>query len=104
MPTPSDAQRAAAPVDDSAIQKALAHHQAHAAEYLEELKTLVRIPSVSFVGFDEKEVRRSGEATCALMRKKGLANVQLLEMPGAHPYAYGEWMQAPGRPTLLLYA
>src|SRR3954465_7783441 len=38
------------------------------------------------------------------MRKKGLTNVQLLEMPGAHPYAYGEWTQAPGRPTLLLYA
>jgi len=97
MPTP-------APVDDSAIAKALAHHQAHAAEYLEELKTLVRIPSVSFEGFDKAQVRKSGEATCALMRKKGLTNVQLLEMPNAHPYAYGEWLQAPGRPTLLLYA
>jgi acetylornithine deacetylase/succinyl-diaminopimelate desuccinylase-like protein len=38
------------------------------------------------------------------MRRKGLQNVRLLEMPGAHPYAYGEWTQAPGRPTLLLYA
>jgi acetylornithine deacetylase/succinyl-diaminopimelate desuccinylase-like protein len=93
-----------APVDDGAIAKALAHHEKHAHEYLEELKTLVRIPSVSFVGFDKAQVRKSGEATCALMRKKGLRNVQLLEMPNAHPYAYGEWTQAPGRPTLLLYA
>ena len=93
-----------APVDDSAIEKALAHHAAHQAEYLEELKTLVRIPSVSFEGFDKAQVRKSGEATCDLMRRKGLQNVQLLEMPGAHPYAYGEWTQAPGRPTLLLYA
>ena len=45
MPTP-------APTDDSAIEKALAHHAAHQAEYLEELKKLVRIPSVSFEGFD----------------------------------------------------
>jgi acetylornithine deacetylase/succinyl-diaminopimelate desuccinylase-like protein len=100
MPTPAPP----APVDDSAIAKALAHHESHAAEYLEELKTLVRIPSVSFEGFDKEQPRKSGEATCALMRKKGLNNVQLLEMPGAHPYAYGEWLQAPGRPTLLLYA
>ncbi len=93
-----------APVDDSAIAKALAHHAAHEADYLEELKKLVRIPSVSFEGFDKAQVRKSGEATCALMRAKGLQNVQLLEMPGAHPYAYGEWKNAPGRPTLLLYA
>ena len=49
-------------------------------------------------------MRKSAEATCDLMRRKGLENVQLLEMPGAHPYAYGEWKKAPGRPTLLLYA
>jgi acetylornithine deacetylase/succinyl-diaminopimelate desuccinylase-like protein len=64
----------------------------------------VRIPSVSFEGFDREQVRRSAEATCDLMRRKSLQNVQILEMPGAHPYAYGEWTQAPGRPTLLLYA
>jgi len=93
-----------APVDDSAIEKALAWHASHQPEYLEELKKLVRIPSVSFEGFDKTQVRRSGEATCDLMRRKGLQNVQLLEMPNAHPYAYGEWTQAEGRPTLLLYA
>ena len=93
-----------APVDDAAIEKALAHHAAHEAQYLEELKKLVRIPSVSFEGFDKAQVRRSGEATCDLLRRTGLQNVQLLEMPGAHPYAYGEWKSAPGRPTLLLYA
>jgi len=93
-----------APVDDKAIEKALAHHASHQADYLEELKKLVRIPSVSFEGFDRQQVRRSAEATCDLMRRKGLQNVQMLEMPGAHPYAYGEWTQAKGRPTLLLYA
>jgi acetylornithine deacetylase/succinyl-diaminopimelate desuccinylase-like protein len=93
-----------APFDDKAIEKALAHHASHQAEYLEELKKLVRIPSVSFEGFDKAQVRRSAEATCDLMRRKGLEKVQTLEMPGAHPYAYGEWTQAPGRPTLLLYA
>ncbi len=93
-----------APVDDKAIEKALAHHASHQAEYLEELKKLVRIPSVSFAGFDKAQVRKSAEATCDLMRRKGLENVQVLDMPNTHPYAYGEWKKAAGRPTLLLYA
>src|SRR6266436_930036 len=97
-------QQKPAPVDDSAIQKALGHYEQNHRNYLEELKKLVRIPSVSFEGFDKLEVRKSGEATCDLLRRIGMDNVQLLEMPGAHPYAYGEWLKAPGRPTLLLYA
>jgi len=96
--------RGPAPADDNAIAAALGHHEKNQSFYLEELKKLVRIPSVSFEGFDKQQVRRSGEATCDLLRRTGLDNVQLLEMPNAHPYAYGEWLKAPGRPTLLLYA
>jgi acetylornithine deacetylase/succinyl-diaminopimelate desuccinylase-like protein len=87
-----------------ATDKALQHFAAHRDEYLEDLKTLVRIPSVSFPGFDPGKVRSSGEATAALLKKRGFANVQLLEVDGAHPYVYGEILEAPGRPTLLLYA
>ena len=93
-----------APVDDAAIQKALAEYEKNQRAYVEELKKLVRIPSVSFEGFDKQQVRKSGEATCDLLRRIGIDTVQLLEMPKAHPYAYGEWLKAPGRPTLLLYA
>lgn len=94
----------AAQTDDASVAKALAHHAAHQGAYLDSLKELARIPSVSFEGFDPALVRKSGEAVCSLLRAHGLGNVQLLEMPGAHPYAYGEWLHAPGRPTLLLYA
>jgi hypothetical protein len=58
-----------APVDDAAIARALEHHATHEATYLDELKKLVRIPSVSFEGFDRSQVRRSGEATCDLLRR-----------------------------------
>jgi acetylornithine deacetylase/succinyl-diaminopimelate desuccinylase-like protein len=87
-----------------ATDKALQHFAAHRDDYLDDLKTLVRIPSVSFPGFDAGKVRASGEATATLLKKRGFANVQLLEVDGAHPYVYGEILEAPGKPTLLLYA
>src|SRR5262245_50393969 len=86
------------------VDAALAHFDANKNSYLEDLKTLVRIPSVSFDGFDRAEVRRSAEATRALLIARGFHNVQLLEIPDTHPYVYGEILQAPGAPTVLLYA
>ncbi len=96
-----------ASIEAAAVERALAFHRANEQQAVERLKTLARIPSVSFDGFDHARVRESGEAVCALFREIGLDNVQLLEMndvKGALPYAYGEWLRAPGRPTLLLYA
>ena len=85
-------------------QRALDHFASKKAEYLEDLKELVRIPSCSFPGFDPKEVRRSAEATKTLLQRRGFTNVTLLEIPGAHPYVYGEVTRDPTAPTLLLYA
>jgi acetylornithine deacetylase/succinyl-diaminopimelate desuccinylase-like protein len=84
--------------------KALKRFAEKKAEYLEDLKTLVRIPSVSFAGFDPGQVRNSARAAAELLRKRGLENVQLLEVEGAHPYVYGEVLRSPGKPTVLLYA
>ncbi len=72
--------------------------------FLEDLKSLVRIPSVSFAGFPEVELERSAQSVADLLQRRGLENVQILKVPGAHPYVYGERLRAPGKPTLLLYA
>src|SRR5499433_1253132 len=85
-------------------QKALGRFAEQKNAYLEDLKTLVRIPSVSFPGFDPKHVRASAEAVAQLLKKRGFENVQLLEVDGAHPYVYGEVLRSPGKPTVLLYA
>lgn len=88
------------PTTDSA----LAHFSAERQSFLDDLKELVRIPSVSFDGFDPAQVRRSAEATAKLLRTRGFEKVQLLELSGAHPYVYGEVCRQPGAPTVLLYA
>ena len=72
--------------------------------HLEDLSKLVRIPSVSASGFDPAQVKRSAEAVAALLKERGLENVELLTLEGAHPYVYGDWLHAPGKPTVLLYA
>jgi acetylornithine deacetylase/succinyl-diaminopimelate desuccinylase-like protein len=87
----------------SAVAAALEHAEQHLPETLERLAGLVRIPSVSADGFPAAEVRRSAEATAALLREIGIEHVRLIEMPGHHPYVYGDWLHAAGAATLLVY-
>jgi acetylornithine deacetylase/succinyl-diaminopimelate desuccinylase-like protein len=82
---------------------ALAAVDARFGEWKAELLDLIRIPSVSAAGFPPVEVRRSAEATAALLRRTGQENVSLLEIPGVHPYVYGDWLHAPRAPTVLIY-
>jgi acetylornithine deacetylase/succinyl-diaminopimelate desuccinylase-like protein len=89
---------------DGKVPGALQAFEQKKHEYLDDLKALVRIPSVSFDGFDPQEVVASAQATAELLKRRGFTGVRLLELPGAHPYVYGEWMKAEGAPTLLLYA
>jgi len=86
------------------LDKALTQYNERKNEHLNDLKELVRIPSVSFDGFPPEQVRKSAQAVAELMKKRGLENVEILEIEGTHPYVYGDWLYAPGKPTLLLYA
>lgn len=87
-----------------ATSKALEYAETHFREFVEELKKLVRIPSVSAQSFDPKHVKHSAEAVAELLKKDGFENVEVISMKGAHPYVYGDWLHAEGKPTVLLYA
>ena len=86
------------------VDRALARYARERESHLRDLETLVRIPSVSFAGFDPAEVRRSAAATAELLKARGLEHVEVIALDGAHPYVYGDWLKAPGKPTVLLYA
>lgn len=72
--------------------------------FVTELSEYSRIPSVSFRGYPEQPVKDAAEWTALRMRAAGLENVEVLTLPGVHPYVYGEWLKSPGSPTVLLYA
>jgi acetylornithine deacetylase/succinyl-diaminopimelate desuccinylase-like protein len=70
--------------------------------YVDELKGYLAIPSISALPDHAADVRRCAEWTATEMRRVGLENVRLEETPG-HPAVYGEWLGAPGKPTILYY-
>ncbi|HVE12379.1 MAG TPA: M20/M25/M40 family metallo-hydrolase [Elusimicrobiota bacterium] len=89
---------------EASVDSALAWCEENRRRFVADLSELVAIPSCSFPGFPPEEVERSAEAVAAYLKRVGLENVEVLRLPGAHPYVYADWLHAPGKPTVLLYA
>ena len=70
--------------------------------FLEELKELLRIPSISTLPEHNKDTHRAAEYVAAKLRDAGLENVEIIETE-RHPLVYADWLHAPGKPTVLCY-
>ena len=70
--------------------------------YLEELKSFLAIPSISALPQHAGDVKRCADWCSDEMRRIGLQNVRLVATPG-NPVVYGDWLAAPGAPTILFY-
>lgn len=79
-----------------------AYVDAHAARFLEELKALVAIPSVSTAPEHSADVRRAAEFLAAHLRDQLGLEAELIQTAG-HPLVYAAWSGAPGKPTVLIY-
>ncbi len=86
------------------MQQQLDWLKAHDADLVKQLADLVAIPSISTDGEHQKEIQQVAELTCEQMRAAGLNNVGILKSGKSNPYSYGEWLGAPGKPTVFLYA
>lgn len=75
---------------------------AHQPRFQEELLDFLRIPSISALPAHSADVQRAGEWVAARLQAAGVENVQILPT-GGHPVVYGDWLHAPGKPTLLIY-
>ena len=105
-----------------ALTAGVAYAKDHGERFVEELKELLRIPSVSTDPERRGEVRRAADFVAAELRRIGMDAVELIETssdesvvadasgPGkviparvGHPLVYAEWLGAPGKPTVLCY-
>ena len=72
------------------------------SRFTDELLEFLRIPSISAQPEAAPDVRRAGEWVAARMRAAGIEAVRMMET-GGHPVVYGEWLHAPGKPTIMIY-
>ncbi len=70
--------------------------------FLDELKSLLRIPSVSTLPEHKADCRRAAEMLMMELSHIGMENAHLIETDG-HPLVYADWLHAPGKPTALVY-
>ena len=70
---------------------------------LDELVEFLRIPTIGVLRAHHADVRAGAEWLAGRMRDVGLEHVDVSETAG-HPVVYGDWLQAAGAPTVVVYA
>ena len=70
--------------------------------FLDELKDLLRIPSISTLPEHNGDCRRAAETLSAELTRIGMEHGRIIETEG-HPLVYADWLHAAGKPTVLVY-
>jgi acetylornithine deacetylase/succinyl-diaminopimelate desuccinylase-like protein len=84
------------------LKEIISHIKNNKQNYIDELKEFLRIPSISTLSENKKDVARCAEFVSENLKKIGLSRVEIFKTEG-HPIVYGEWLGAPGKPTVLVY-
>ena len=71
--------------------------------FLNELKDLLRIPSISTLEEHKSDVQKAADVVASELRRIGMEHVELIPTKG-HPLIYADWLHAAGKPTALAYA
>jgi acetylornithine deacetylase/succinyl-diaminopimelate desuccinylase-like protein len=70
--------------------------------FLDELKALLRIPSISTLPEHKGDCRKAAETLTSELKRIGMEDAHLIETEG-HPLVYADWLHAAGKPTVLVY-
>jgi acetylornithine deacetylase/succinyl-diaminopimelate desuccinylase-like protein len=69
---------------------------------LDELKSFLKIPSISTLPEHKSDIDRAARFVADSLGAAGLENIEIIPTAG-HPLVYGDWLHAPGKPTVLCY-
>ena len=85
---------------------AVAYARENSARFLEELKDLLRIPSVSTLPEHKRDVEAAAQWVADELRRIRMEHVEVIQDPTGvgHPLVYADWLHAAGKPTVLCYA
>ena len=78
------------------------YYEQHHQDYLEGLKSFLRIPSISTLSEHKPDIQKAAAFVRSELEKAGLQQAQLIEGEG-NPLVYAEWLGAPEKPTILFY-
>ena len=82
----------------------LEYYQANRNVFLEGLTNLLKIPSISTLPEHKPDIRRAVDFLTDELRAMGMRGVEVIEgRDTQNPLVYAEWLESPGKPTLLIY-
>ncbi len=81
---------------------AIDYARKNSSRFLDELKTLLRIPSVSTLPEHKGDVQAAADWLAKELKRIGMENVEVIATAG-HPLVYADWLHAAGKPTALCY-
>jgi acetylornithine deacetylase/succinyl-diaminopimelate desuccinylase-like protein len=84
------------------VEKVLNYINQNYDNYVNELKDYLRIPSISTLKANQKDMKKCAEFVAGKLKSAGMTKVKIIKTDG-HPLVYGEWLGAPGKPTVLIY-
>jgi acetylornithine deacetylase/succinyl-diaminopimelate desuccinylase-like protein len=84
------------------VENVVKYINSHKETYVEELKEFLKIPSISTLAENKRDMISAAEFVVAKLRAAGIENVKIIETKG-HPLVYADWLNAPGKPTVLIY-
>jgi acetylornithine deacetylase/succinyl-diaminopimelate desuccinylase-like protein len=76
--------------------------QTNSERFLDELLDFLRIPSISSLPEHAADVEEAARWVAQRMTDAGIEHVQIMPT-GGHPVVYGDWLHAPGKPTIMIY-
>ena len=84
------------------MNNVISYLESQRSQALEGLKEFLRIPSVSTHPHHREDLHRCARFVAGELEGIGMRNVAVNPTPG-HPIVTADWLDAPGKPTVLLY-